>query len=344
MTVYKCPKCGRIWQYPITLCPYCIIGLDRIESEQFKIIGSSKVSIPTIMHPHVPFSALIVEDENKNKWAFKSAEEKNIGEQMEFTPNDNENAVAIWRVKYDFADTVKKAVELLGGLNLNENSKILILPTLSSLSYSYMRENTSPEFLDGVLKFLFSKNIKPENIKIGSQSFDETPIEAIAQKSGLLGACLKNKITPIDLAKKNFIKLGEFQISEEAAKADLVLNLSILKIGAAKTTENIFRIMKKENYLSQKYLRSEKEIADELSKILPNSVSLGEAETVQKETGYLVFLGLILASKNHLNLDRVFNAVTAAKNLPETIKEIQLGQIPIIGRQIADVKFDVADN
>jgi hypothetical protein len=267
--------------------------------------------------------------------------------------------VAIWRVKYDILEAIEKMVEFLGGIDLKAESKILILPTLAQASHSYFRDNTSPEFLGAILNFLFEKEIKPENIKIASQSFDEVQIGAKAQKSGLLEVCQKNKVIPLDLAQGNFVKpapyrtegsgagKGELEISEEVFKSNLVLNLPILKMGKAQASENLFFLLKKENYLAQKYLSSEKEIFEKMENGLvasssPNEggpvfLTLAEANYVQDEQGSTHYLNLIFASFSPQNLDRVFFEITKKGDLPEILKGIKIENIPLVGRKIEEV-------
>ncbi|MFA5013276.1 MAG: hypothetical protein WC520_01790 [Candidatus Paceibacterota bacterium] len=340
MNFFKCPKCERRWQYPIRLCPHCLVDLEKSKSEKMTVVASSKAMIPTIMHPAVPYFAHIIEDENNNKYAYKTVKEYKIGEEIKYEPVDDKDAVAIWRIKYDISDAIKSTLQLLK-IDFAENSKILILPTLVSPNHAYFRENTSPDFLAGVLQFLFEKKIKPENIKIAAQSFDETPIEASAQKSGLLDVCMKNNIAPLDIAKTNFVKQGNLEISEEITKADIVLNLSILKIGQAASTENIFKVLKKENYLASKYLYSETEIANELMGNLANTITIGEAEVIQRPDKLTVFMGLTLAGKNYLNLDRIFNEISMAKAMPKIIEEIRPENIKTVGREIKEVQYNI---
>lgn len=341
MPFYKCSKCERTWQYPLSECPFCNIELEKLSAKQSKVTTVSRVMIPTIRHPIVPYFACVIEDENKNQWVHKSTKELKEGDDLVFESNADKNAVAIWRIKYDHQEAIEKALELIGGINLKEDSKVLILPTLVSANQAYFRENTSPEFLSGVLDFLFSKKVKSENIKIATQSFTELPVEAMAQRSGLLDVCLKNKIVPIDLAKFNFIKQGNLEIAEEITWADAVINLGMLKAGSAAATENSFRVLKKENYLGLKYLNSEKDIAEELEKSLSNMVVLGEAEYIQTADGFIAFLGIILASKNFVNADRVLNEIVMQKDLPDIISQINLEEIPIAGRAIKEIKLNI---
>ncbi|MGB9598789.1 MAG: hypothetical protein ACPLZH_03025, partial [Minisyncoccales bacterium] len=186
MPFFQCQKCKKTWQYPIEKCPECFSNLERIRSKKAKVIGVSKVTIPSIFHLKVPYFVLVLEDEKGNRWVQKSSKEYKIGQEFEIERMENKKGVAIWRVKYDFLEAIEKVVEILGGLKINENSKVLILPTVEKFSHPYFRDNTSPEFLDATLKYLFQFKIKPENIKVASQSFDEIEIGPKAQKSGLL--------------------------------------------------------------------------------------------------------------------------------------------------------------
>ncbi|PIV64877.1 MAG: hypothetical protein COS09_02525, partial [Candidatus Nealsonbacteria bacterium CG01_land_8_20_14_3_00_12] len=185
---YRCSKCKKIWQYPIERCPDCFSDLERIKSEKIKVIGISKVTIPTIFHQKIPYFVLVLEDENGNKWTQKSIKEYKIGDLFKVEPCTDKNAVAIWRIKYDILEAIEKVIELLGGPppNLGWGTKILILPTLVSPKHPYLAINTNPKFLESLIKYLIEIGGDVKNIKVAAQSFDETPIEASAQKSQLL--------------------------------------------------------------------------------------------------------------------------------------------------------------
>ena len=343
MAFFKCSKCKRVWQYPIEKCPDCFLNLERIKSKKIKVIGVSKVQIPTMFHPKTPYFVLLLEDENGNKWIQKSVKEYKIGGnefETEVKRND-ENAVSIWRVKYDILEAVEKVIDLLGGLKIDPQTKILILPTLISATHPYLAENTSPEFLESTIKYLFENGVGIHNIKVCGQSFNEFPVEASTQKSQLLKVCQELKVLPINLAEKNFLKKGGLEISEEVFSADLILNLPILKMGKAQASENLFKLLKKENYLAQKYLSSNEEIFKKLIESLPKILTIAEADSVQKPDGFVAHLGLVLASFNSLILDRIFFEITMEKNLPEILKGIKIDGIPIVGREIEEVKFNV---
>jgi len=344
MAFYHCPNCKKIWQYPIEKCPDCFLNLKRMKSEKIKVVGVSKVQIPTMFHPKTPYFVLLLGDEKGNKWVQKSIKEYRIGDEFNMEKVADKNGVAIWRVKYDIFEAIERVIELLGGITPHQKSwwgaKILILPTLISPKHPHLAENTSPEFLESTIKHLLENGAKIENIKVAGQSFDEIPIEASAQKSQLSKVCKEFNILPINLAQGEFIKKDSFEISKEVFNSDLIINLPILKMGKISATENILKLLKKENYLGLKYLYSEKEIFKKLKDALPEIFTLAEAQSIQKPNGFIAHLGLVLASFNSLNLDKILFEATNFKDLPEILKGIKIEDIPIFGREIEEVQFN----
>ena len=346
---YQCPKCKKIWQYPIEKCPNCFLGLERLLTKTVKVIGVSKVNIPTLLHPKVPYFVLVLEDEKSNKWAQKGIKEYKIGDVVEYESTQDKNAVAIWRIKYDIFEAIEKVIELLGGLEINPQTKILILPTLISPKHPYLAVNTSPKFLESLINYLVKIGGDIKSIKVAAQSFDEVPIEASAQKSQLLDVCLRHQITPLDLAKGNFVKREKngftFEVSDEVFNADLIINLPILKLdsklGVRAARENTLKFLKKESYLSLQYLHSQEEIMEKLQEVLPNHLTIADGLTIQKATGLTAFLGLTLASFNPFNLDRVFAEITLLEDLPEYLKKIKIEDIPIAGRKVEEVQYNI---
>ena len=349
MAFYQCPKCKNIWQYPIEKCPDCFLGLEKLLTKTAKVIGISKVNILTPLHSKAPYFVLVLEDEKGNKWVHKSLQEYKIGEEFILEVSQDKNTVAVWRIKYDILEAVEKVIELLGGLEINPQTKILVLPTLIAPKHPYLAVNTNPKFLESLISYLSNVGADKKNIKVAAQSFDETPIEVSAQKSQLLDVCLQNQITPLDLAKGNFVKKTQdgfnFEISEEVFNSDLIINLPILKIdsklGVRGAAENSLKFLKKESYLSLQYLYSQEEIMEKLPEVLPDYLTIADGQTIQKADGFTAFLGVILASLNPLNLDRVFAEITMVSNLPEYLKKIKIEDVPIVGRKVEELQYEV---
>jgi uncharacterized protein (DUF362 family) len=357
---YQCPKCKKAWQYPLEKCPECFLNLQRFESKNLKVIGFSKVIIPSPMHPKVPYFVLLLEDENSNKFIQKftpyrtggsgagSMKEYKIGDKFEFKTSENKNSVSIWRVKYDIPEAIEKVISLIGGIKIDQNKKILILPTLISVSHPHLRENTHPEVLRELIKFLIEKGVKKENIRVGGQSFTETEIAVMAKKSQIFSICSENKVEFLDLQKGNFrrIEKGDlvFEISEEVFKNDIIINLPILKLdsklGIKGAMENLIRLWKKESFLGQKYLYGDEELILKLKEALPEVLTIADGTIIQRSNKQSVILDLILVSFNPFNLDRVF-AEIAMISLPEYLKSVKIEEIPISGRQIGEVQWQL---
>jgi uncharacterized OB-fold protein len=357
---YQCPNCKNTWQYPIEKCPNCLSKPQAVESKNLKVVGVSRVIIPSSLHPKVPYFVLLLENENGQKLVQKSIREYKIGDKYELKSVNAKNAVSIWRVKYDIAEAIEKVISLIGGIKIDGSSKILILPTIISVSHPYFRENTHPEVLNALIKFLIKKGGKNENIKVAGQSFVETPIEAMAKKSLILPVCLENNVGFMDLQKGGFKRIEKeglvFEVSEEVFKNNLVINLPILKmdpkLGVKGALENLIRFWKKESFLGQKYLYGDEELILKLKEVLSGpafvKATAGEAEIltvadgtiIQKSDKRATILDLMMASFNPLNLDRAFVEI-AMTNLPEYLKSAKIEEIPISGREIGEVQFKI---
>jgi len=337
---YICPKCKRRWQYALTECPYCLVALDKNEAKGARVIGAVKVSISTLLHMNTPYHVLVLKDEAGNIWGYKSEKEYKIGDEFSVDVVTDKNAVAVWRVKYETGEAISKVLDLIGGVDINGDSKIVILPTIISPSHAYFRDNTSPEFLSAVLQLLLDRGAKAQNIVVAAQSFGDIPVAASAQKTGLIAAGMKFGVNALDLATAEFVPAGQFQVAKPVMEADLVIDLAMEKMGKAMACENLFQIMKKENYLGQKYLSSEAEILAKLEPLLKNVVVIGEAEFVSRSNKITTFLGLVLAGRSAGNVDRIFNEATKSFKLPELIKDIDLDSIPVAGRTIKEVQYN----
>ena len=346
MAFFQCSKCKNKWQHNISKCPDCFLELERIKGVEIEVIGISDVKISSILHPKTPYFVLVLEDEKGNRWVQKSLKEYKIGEKFSLTSSQNKQAVSVWKVKYDILEAVEKTVELMGGIKINKDSKILILPTLISAKHPYFAQNTSPEFLESVIKFLKQKGVDLKNIKIASQSFDDVPIEVSAKKSQLLLIALKYKIAVLDLAQTSFVEKeingSSVQVSEQVFKNDLIINLPILKLDSKTkikgATDNVLTLLSKKSYLSS---GKTNELLEKINTILPECLNIAEAISVQRSDKIVTYLGLVFAGFNSLNLDRIFSEITMIKNLPEYLKDIKIENIPITGRCLDELKYDI---
>jgi hypothetical protein len=338
MGFFVCPNCERVWGYKIEKCPFCFVELRREKWKKARVKCIAQTTIPSLFHQKVPYWVLILETENGRKFLQKSAKSYEIDEIFEIeNPKNKKEAVLIWRKKYDFFEPIEKIFEAFE-INLKSDQKILILPTVKKDSHPHSRENTSPEFLESVLEFLFEFGIKPENVTILAQTFDDTPIIEKLKKSQLLKVCEKKKVNFFDISQGKFLEKDGIRISEKIFEGDLVLNLPILNMKEAQSCENLFILIEKQNFKTLEYLSEKKEIFQKLERNLPEIFTLAEGDHVQNERGVNFYLNLILGSFNPKNLDFVFYKIVK-RNLPEIIKDVELEKIEILGRKIEEVEI-----
>lgn len=338
MAFFRCKNCNLSWPYPIEKCPQCFSIPEREISKEFKVIGGGKNLIPSIFHQKTPYWLLVLEDEKGNRLIQKSEKEYLIGANWKIEKATSKEGVFIWRTRYDLFEGIKIAFDLFDEFEFSPKTKVFILATAEKASHPHLRDNISPDFLAAFLEYLISNEVRSENIKIAYQSFDETEMEAKFKKSGLFKISQKYGTQLFDLAKGEFLKKGELEISKEIFEADYLFNLGILKKQRAQLTENLFYLLKRENLLAQRYLNSDKEILEKLKELLPSIFHLGEADFFQDERGLVSHLNLTFASFNCQNLERVFFEVINEKRLPEILKDVKLEGIPIFGRKIAEVQ------
>jgi uncharacterized OB-fold protein len=339
MQYFYCPKCKETWPYPIEKCPHCFEKIQREEQgKKIKVLSVCKVQIPTFLHEKTPYFVLLLEDEKGHRWVQKSEKEYKVGDEFLLEKaKDKKNSVVLWRIKYDFYQAIEKIFDLLS-IDVLADFKILILPTLETPVHPYFKENTSPEFFSALLEFLFQKGVKKENIKVLGQSFNQFDIGACAQKSQLLSVCQKFGVLPFDISQGEFILKENLEIFKEVFDSNLILNLSMLKQSRIQSLENLLKLIKKENYLSQEYLSSKEEIFKKLLEILPPVLTLGQADVVQRKDKKHFILDLLLGSFNVLNLERVFFEISFPNEIPPFLKEIDLKEIEIVGRKISEVQ------
>jgi len=335
---YQCPKCHKRWQYNIAECPYCFKLLERMKSQKAEVIGCSYGTIPTILHPDVPYYVLALRDEYGNIWSQKSQKEYRVGEEFILESSRESAAVAVWKNKYDYLEQIEKLAGMLGDLQLTSEAKIAIIPTLSQPSHAYYRDNTSPEFLDAFLEFLLIKGVKAENIKVLGQSFDSIPVEGKAQKSGLVAVCMKYKVAPMDIAKGQFAQVRGYSLSKEALDANLVIAVPIAKAGRISACESLLQVLEKDEAL---HFKMERDAIADLASAFPNLIIFMDGVHIQNRQEVVEFLGVGLAGRNPLFVDKVFAEIIKDENQHPAIKNISPEMIRILGNQIKDASFKI---
>ena len=165
-----CENCSKKWIYPIEKCVYCKGNITKQKGTNIKVVGITKVYIPSPMHPIVPYNILLLQDEFGNRIPKKTMKEYKIGDIYIEQKAKTENAVSVVKVKYDIYEAIKSSFELLKNAGLSPDDKILLKPSIIAAAYPYQAVNTNPDFLNALLTVLFEYGIKKENIIVAEQA------------------------------------------------------------------------------------------------------------------------------------------------------------------------------
>src|SRR3989344_3054140 len=119
-----CENCNKKWIYPIEKCIYCKGKIVKQKGANLKVAGMTKVSIPSPMHPIIPYNILLLQYEFGNRMPKKTMKDYKIGDIYSDQRAKTENAVAAIKVKYDIYEAICQAIELLKDFELDPKDKV----------------------------------------------------------------------------------------------------------------------------------------------------------------------------------------------------------------------------
>lgn len=324
-----CEKCSKKWIHPVDKCLYCNGEIKKQLGTRLKVMGITKVSVPCPPHPIIPYNILMLVDEHGNRMPKKTIKDYNIGDTYEDKPDQSENTIAVVKTKYDLYEAVKEAIELIGGIEITAQTKILIKPNLSIPGYSYIGICTNPHVLEGLIQYLLDKGAKNENITIAEQSFF-VPLEKVAKKSGIDKIIKKFNINYIDISTTEFEEKKEreftFEVSKIVNDFDLILNVPVIKtdmiLGMDGAFENLTRFLSKKTF--DELAKDPKKAVMALSvlpNIFPKFITIGDATIGMQGNGPGMhgkpgFFNLIFAARNPVTHDKAIQEIFCLRKLP----------------------------
>lgn len=357
---WVCKKCTKKWIYPIEKCIYCMGPIEKEVGKKTKIVGISKVHVPNPYHPIVPYNVLLLEDERGNRMPKKTMKDYKIGDIYEDKPSASQHAVSIIKIKYDIFEAVKEALELIGDIDINGSTKILIKPTIIGKAYPYQAVNTNPKVLDALIKVLIDKSAQSQNITVAEQNLF-SPMDVALPRSKLAAVCEQNKVKFMDIEKGEFTEKKTedftFKISKEIFDKDLIINVPVMKthllLGISGALENMTHLVSKGDFenLKDEPIRALQAIIS-LHKMIPKYLTIADAtigmqgnNPIHGEPG---FYNMILASKDPVSLDKVFqemNLLRSADHIEMAgklgIGEADIEKIDIVGNELRAVQRDI---
>ncbi len=347
----------RKWMYPVKQDLHTKGRVIKQVSRKAKIIGITKVNIPSPLHPIVPYNILLLEDEYGNRMPKKTMKEYRIGGTYEVMPAKTDGAVVVTKIKYDLLEYLKESLRLVHEYNISAEDKILIKPSIIEPAYGYQAVNTNPQILDALLEILKDKGVT--DIVVAEQSMLGNDTIESAKKSELLDVCKKNAVKFVDLSKSEFVSKEfdgfNFKIAKELFERK-VINLPVMKtnsqIGISGAIENMLRVADAE---TQKRMFSEdiEKTLPKLLKVLPEFLTIGDATIGMQAQGPTslgepAFLNMVFVSRDAVALDAIFSEM-GLWGIPNYVKEAAIlgagnsnvKKIEVVGEDFEAIKFNM---
>jgi uncharacterized protein (DUF362 family) len=354
---WVCKKDNKKWIYPIEKCIYCKEPITKQKSRKAKIIGLTKVSIPSPMHPIVPYNVILLEDEYGNRMPKKTMRDYKIGDNYIVEDAKTDGAVIITKIKYDLMESLKGSLELLKSYDLGEDDSILIKPSIIEPAYGYQAVTTNPKILDALITYLKEKKVK--DVVVAEQAMIGNDTMAAAKKSGILDICKKHSVDFVDLKKCEYVEKSVDSFKFKIAKDFLerkIINIPVMKTNSqiviSGAIENMLRVVDEE---TQKAMFTEdiEKTLPKLLKALPTFLTIGDATIGLQGQGPTLlgepaFLNMLFVSKDPVALDTIFVEM-GMLTMPEYIKEAaNLGignndtkSIEVVGDELEAIRFHI---
>lgn len=351
---WVCEKDNKKWIYPIEKCIYCSGPIKKQVSAKAKVIGITKVNIPSPLHPITPYNVILLEDEYGNRMPKKTMRDYKIGDAYFLEKAKTDSAVAITKIKYDVGEALKQTLGLLK-FTFENTDKFLIKPSIIEPAYPYQAVNTNPQLLDELIRFLKEKGIS--DIIVAEQSMPGNDTKEGIKKSGILDVCQNHKVNVADLGKAEYVEKRQDGIMFAVAKEVLerkVINLPVMKtnsqIGISGAMENMVRVVSPKTQIELFDKNIEKTLPL-LIKALPEFLTIGDAVSGMQGNGPTsmgepAFLNILYASRDPVALDAVF-AETCMFPLPKYLENAQnlgvgkssIRELEIVGDELDAAKF-----
>ena len=325
MIRWVCRKCDKRWIFPVKKCLYCNEKIEKEVGKKFTVIGVSKVNIPSPLHPVIPYYVLMLENEHGDRMPKKTMTKYRIGQEFKFENGD----VSYVKIKYDLQEALILALDLIEGIDVNENSKVLIKPNVTVAQYPYLANTTHPKVVAAVIKYLQDKGVKDITV---AESPILVPLEKTFGKSGM--GKVWNKMS--DLSKGEFIDHDGLEIAKEVVEADLVINIPVMKMdsrmGMVGAIENMTRVCSRKT-IQKLYKDFDKNIS-KLNRMLPKYLTIADVTLGMKGNGPYygepLFMNAIFASFDPVAVDATFSRLCML-DIPQYVKNTMGNLDPAVG-------------
>ncbi|HIH43477.1 TPA: hypothetical protein HA246_07610 [Candidatus Woesearchaeota archaeon] len=162
MIRWLCKNCNLKWIHPVDVCINCNSKIEKqitiLANSRFTIAGFSEITVPSTLHPKLPYTVLLLKDEHGNlmpKKTMKRFSDADINKEFVFEKGD----VSLIKVKYDYYAAILNALSLLDNFEINEykNKRILLHAELLDDKKDTLEKKSQLQMVDAI-KQIFEKD------------------------------------------------------------------------------------------------------------------------------------------------------------------------------------------
>ncbi|MBI2136035.1 hypothetical protein HYU06_03120 [Candidatus Woesearchaeota archaeon] len=170
MIRWLCKTCNLRWIHPVEVCINCNSKTERQFSTKYTVAGFTEITVPSTLHPKVPYTVLLLKDEHGNlmpKKTMKRFTDADIGSDFLFEKGD----VAVIKVKYDYYAAILNALLLLQDFDIHsyKNKRILIHAELLDEKKDTLEKKSQLEMANAI-KQAFAESIVDVDRKLADKT------------------------------------------------------------------------------------------------------------------------------------------------------------------------------
>ncbi len=244
------------------------------------------------------------------------------------------NKVSVVEAGNDIQRTVERSIELIGGLRLYEDTKVVIKPNLCNSKNPHGMVITDFRILEAVINIIKEKTDRITVVE--SDNISDTA-DNRAANSGLLEKLIDLEVDFINLTKDEFnvheVAGHELKIPKRVTEADYFVNLPKIKteghVLVTLSIKNLFGILQRRKKSSLH--RNLNEILSYLALTIKHDLIVMDGLVAMEGNGPIIGtprdMGIIVTGRNPVSVDSVGSRLMCfdPKNIPHIIRTFEMG-------------------
>jgi uncharacterized protein (DUF362 family) len=220
------------------------------------------------------------------------------------------NVVALVRSQSNVSDSVRKSVELIGGIDIKKGMKVIVKPNICNSKNPHGMVITDFRIIESIINLIKEKGCEP--VVVESNNIDNIADNRV-RDSGLLKMLNKLNVKFLNLSKDSCITHSvagfEINLPKTMLEAEYVVNIAKMKTCAhtlvTLSIKNLYGCFKEAK--KSKYHKKLNEVLPFLAKTIRSDLNIIDGLTCMEGNGPVVGnpiqLGVVIAGYNPVSVD-----------------------------------------